>query len=64
MSALRGGLEQSCRHPRCADFAKLTQGGLFERLSLGEELLMSTAGGTTEEQTVKTGKERGWISHT
>ena len=63
MSALRGGLEQACRHPRRAGSAELTQRGLLEALPLGEELLLSGALGATEEQAVESGKERRCISH-
>jgi hypothetical protein len=36
---------------------------LFEALPLGEELLLSRALSATEEQAMKTGKERCCISH-
>jgi hypothetical protein len=43
--------------------AELAQGGLFEGLRLGAELLLGRALGATEEQAVEAGKERGCISH-
>ena len=63
VGATFGGLEQASRHPRRADLAELAQGGPFESLRLGLQLLASRALGSAEEQTVKPDKERRCIVH-
>jgi len=58
-----GGFEKPCRHPRSAELAELAQGGLFEGLPLGLELMAGRALGAAEELEVESGEKRGCISH-